>query len=426
MSATGDPLPLTTAPGSFSDDPPLSITRDISQLRTRVYGKGHAEGVAADIATDEAIIPIADAAQFSTSGGTFITEAGQIGGYTGVIVGGKVLLAGAGDRVSGGPSFSTVSGGFIPNGLYSVGASQVGEDGSEGAISSGTVLTMGSGANTMRLTNPSYSDAGLKGFRYYRSVLGGGALHLIASVDGSAATVDVLNGDDLDLVLQPEPNTVSQLTTRAGAGHIVLRSSGVAGGTLPAHGWLIIGSTVVRYDYSGSAFLVPTSGVGAIVSDVKYGDKIVVASALTGVSGLTAALAQGDQLSVWVQRDDAAAQAEIGAIDGTDGVYEYPVTEDLDVASLIVRCDAELSLFSRPIVTAVYGTRDMRTEAGKTIAISLPDFFEGSLLIQAVSINGIGVRAPGSTLAPFYAVTASSVRFTLEELLQTLAAKAGA
>ena len=35
--------------------------------------------------------------------------------------------------------------------------------------------------------------------------------------------------------------------------------------------------------------------------------------------------------------------------------------------SLIARCDAELALFSRPIVTVAYATRDLKTKSGKDV-----------------------------------------------------------
>jgi len=86
-------------------------------------------------------------------------------------------------------------------------------------------------------------------------------------------------------------------------------------------------------------------------------------------------------------------------------------------------CDAELALYSRPLVTVTYATRDLKTKSGKTVEIALtsPAITE-SLTIQDVAISEIGI----ARIAPKFTVTASSVHHTFEAILQQLIRKAGA
>jgi len=146
------------------------------------------------------------------------------------------------------------------------------------------------------------------------------------------------------------------------------------------------------------------------------------------VTGLVLALVKGAPINIWVQREDLAAQAEQAAIDlasgrvPADGIYEGPpvVDERRNEASLAALCDAHLELFSRPIATVTYDTRDLKTKSGKPIVVNLasPPITQ-TLVIQDVAISEIDI-AEG--LAPRFHVTASTVRFSLEALLRKLAA----
>ena len=130
---------------------------------------------------------------------------------------------------------------------------------------------------------------------------------------------------------------------------------------------------------------------------------------------------RGSAVHIWIERNDVAAQAEQAARDGGDGVVEYLFTDTRrGEPSLIERCDAELALFSRPIVTVVYATRDVKTKSGKTVTIDLADpLIDETLIIQDVTITEIDIALH---LPPRFTVTASSVRFSLEDMLRRLVA----
>ena len=169
---------------------------------------------------------------------------------------------------------------------------------------------------------------------------------------------------------------------------------------------------------------MPASGIGAILNAILYGEHVDALPALTGVTGLAVALALGAPVNIWVQRDDLTAQAEAAARESTpthtsDGIHEYRISDERrSEPSLTALCDAELALFSRPIITVTYATRDVKSKSGKPIVINLtsPPISE-TLTIQDVAISEIDV-APGT--APRFAVTASNVRFSLEDMLRQL------
>ena len=191
-----------------------------------------------------------------------------------------------------------------------------------------------------------------------------------------------------------------------------------------AGGWVVLGGgQVVRYTGISAQTLtgIPAAGAGAITITVPYGQQARPAAMLTGVTGIAVPILKGAAVSIWVQRDDLLAQAEQVARAGGDGVIEYLLVDQRrGLDSLTARCDADLALFSRPIVTVSYATRDLKTKSGKQVVINLdsPRISE-TLTIQDVTITEIDI-APG--LAPRFMVRASSVRFSLEDTLRRLIA----
>jgi hypothetical protein len=104
-------------------------------------------------------------------------------------------------------------------------------------------------------------------------------------------------------------------------------------------------------------------------------------------------------------------------------IYEHIWSDERRTeASLRQVCDAQLALYSRPLVTVTYASRDLKTKSGKTVQIALdsPAITE-TLTIQDVTISEIGI-AKG--LAPKFTVTASTVRQSFEAILQSLIRKA--
>jgi len=192
----------------------------------------------------------------------------------------------------------------------------------------------------------------------------------------------------------------------------------------PTGGWVVLGGgQVVRYTgISGQSLTgIPADGAGAISITVLYGQQARPAAMLTGVTGILVPILKGAAVHIWVQRDDPLAQAEQAARAGGDGVVEQLLVDTRrGLESLTARCDADLALFSRPIVTVSYATRDLKTKSGKQVVINLdrPRIAE-TLTIQDVTITEIDI-SPG--LAPRFMVRASTVRFSLEDTLRRLIA----
>lgn len=191
-----------------------------------------------------------------------------------------------------------------------------------------------------------------------------------------------------------------------------------------AGGWVELGGDqVVRYTgVSGQTLIgIPASGPGAIQTTILYGSQAVPAPTLTGCSARALVFLKGSSVHIWTQRDDLQAQAEQAARAGGDGVVEYVLVDQRrGLPSLEARCDAELKLFARPIVTVSYDTRDVKTKSGKLVTINLtrPAIHE-QLTIQEVTITEMEI-AEG--LMPRFSVRASSVRFSLEDTLRRLVA----
>ena len=194
-------------------------------------------------------------------------------------------------------------------------------------------------------------------------------------------------------------------------------------------GWAVVGNgeQVIRYTGKSATALtgIPAAGPGAIVASISYNSTVTAAPALVGVTGILEAIIRNSPVHVWVQRDDPAAQAHMATLDGGgDGVYEHIWSDERrSEASLIQVCDAQLQLYSRPLTTVVYASRDLKTKSGKTVAIALaaPAITE-TLTIQDVTISEIGIRG----LAPKFTVTASQVHTSLESVLRMLIRKADA
>ena len=527
LTDTADPPDdLDSTPGRFLADPPIRLSTDTSQQRTRVAGQGRGTTVLVDIATGDTTIPI-DRAVF-TPGGGLATTGSQVIAYTDVDAGdGRTVLIDPGDngslsaptvamptpRVSGamawgnytyalavvtpagqdvpgttgsgtivpvgvgsGGSMSgvTVGGGTVPGGAYAVAMTWVTANGESGPLSFATITVVnppnnailytapgwsgiddritavncylngigvgtitGSGGTLTLVSTPATVGPAIPGWNtsheggtlsltglavstnpaatgriLYRSRVNGTALFELATLDNTVTTyLDTTPDSGLGA---PAP-TVGSLGYAAGSTSLTVRDPSVLG----AAGWIRVGGQLVHYP------TIPATGPGSITAALTRGAVVEAVPALTGVSGLTAALTAGAAIHLWVVRNDLAAQSDQAAIDVVngvvppDGVIEGPpiVDDTLDEAGLIAVCDATLALYSRPIQTLTYACRDLKTKSGKPIVVDNPGglAISTTLTIQAVTITELGL--PDGT-PPKFTVTASSVRFSLEDLLR--------
>jgi hypothetical protein len=142
---------------------------------------------------------------------------------------------------------------------------------------------------------------------------------------------------------------------------------------------------------------------------------------------ITDAIPAGSSVRFYMQINDFASQEAMGKVeldaDGnpTDGVHEVVIKDDSLYLpqQLYMRANAELELFSKPIITVRYSTRDPKSKSGQRVNINLTNPpISGTFLIQDVSIDQI--HDESDLVLPRYNVTASSVRFDLEDLLMQI------
>lgn len=198
-------------------------------------------------------------------------------------------------------------------------------------------------------------------------------------------------------------------------------------------------ATVLTSDASIGASLLNVADV-SIFSEtggqvMAYGDLLIFnaasgsigAGTLILAQSLTRAIPSGALVQFYLQLNDKQSQAELGRIeldkDGspTDGIHETVVkdTSFNTTTQLFMAANAELELFSRAVVKVTYATRDPKTRSGKMVNFDLTDPpCRGRFLIQDVTIDQIHDEADG--LSPRYTVSASSVRFELNDLLLQL------
>jgi hypothetical protein len=289
--------------------------------------------------------------------------------------------------------------------------------------------------NQVTISSIPIGSASVTQRKLYRTAIGSAQLKLLTTIADNTTTTYLDATADASLGANAPTGDTSGLTQLSGQVNAGATTLPVAGtGAFSANGgWaLIAGSQVISYTGVTSTGLVgiPASGAGAIVSSVSFNSTVTAAPALTGVSGVLLPMQKGAMVHIWVQRDDLGAQSELIALDAaqgrvSDGIVEHTITDERrGETSLIALCDADLALFSRPIVTVMYATRDTKTKSGKPITITLTSPpISDTLTIQSVDISEIDI-AYG--LAPRFSVVASNVRFSLEDLLRRMAVAVGA
>jgi hypothetical protein len=560
--ATDAPADLDATPNRFLNDPPIAASSDDSQLRTRVYGRGHGEVVSVDVLVGETILPLDDVVQFTATGGRAIASTTADGSpterlqYTGVQVRQGGALVGPGVTPSVAPAAAGAAGAGLGAGVYQYAYNWVT---AAGETIPSPVATVTTGDQTDPAAGPT-ATADLTRWSDQAALVIGDTLQFALSfsydiantvgigdlvVGGSIVVPNWTGGGSHPAVIMYSGSVAA--TALARYAHVWISKNGAAykhegafsfftpysagvaffpsGGAPPAvsrsirqvnvsaiaigptgttsrkvwrtavdaaqlklhttianntattiatdtlvdgslganaptsdtsglsstDGQINPGSTsiltsgaspfsaaggyvetsageLVRYTgITGNTLTgVPASGAGAILTAIIYGSQILPVPALTGVTGVTKAMATGSRVHVWVQRDDVSAQADAVIRESTtgftsDGIHEHTlIDERRGETSLTALCDADLTLFSRPIVTVTYDTRDVKTKSGKPIVVNLASpLIAETLTIQDVTITEID-RAPGT--APRFTVIASSVRFSLEDILGRLSA----
>jgi hypothetical protein len=314
---------------------------------------------------------------------------------------------------------SNTAGGALGNGTYKWLVTMVTAQGETlGSTQATATITNGSAALT---SVPTSADARVTSRRVYRTTVGGTSFALEGTInDNSTTTFTSAAADSALGAAYPAVNTT------AGGGKISLTGIVTGGGTVTAR-------KVYRTisGGSGSYKLVATIGDNTTttltdnVADASLGIQAPgdVTIALLGIPSIGAGsilydIAQGDDVNIYVQVDDASAQAALAASEGggSDGIVEHVIT-DRRVAENEARAMglADLAIFSTPTITMYYCSRDPKTRSGKTVPVNLPGLnLVGNFVIQSVTISEVG-QTDGW---PLFTVVASNVRFSFEDALR--------
>ncbi len=259
--------------------------------------------------------------------------------------------------------------------------------------------------------------------KIYRTAVNGSQLKLLTTIANNTATTYADTLADGSLGANVPTSDTSGLTqpsgqVNAGSTTLLLASAGPFQAT---GGWALLGGgQTVRYTgISGNTLTgIPASGTGAILTTVIYGSQATPSAALTGVVGLTDAIAKGSTVAIFIRRDDIDAQIALGILEsGTDGIrVDHFFDGRMGFAELTAACDARLAQFSRPIVSVTYGCDDLKTRCGATVHIDLPGLVTAAdFIIQDVTKTFVG-RANGPIVK--HAVRAASSTFTLRDLIR--------
>lgn len=149
--STDVPDPIDSTHGALNN-PPLRFSTDLSQARTRVYGRGHGEAAPTDVAIGETIVPIVDAVMFNSSGGSAVCgitadgSKGEVFTYAGKQAGGNGSLVGPGAAPSAAPVAAAAVGSGLGTGVYQYAYTDVTASGESlpsplGSVSTGPLPT---------------------------------------------------------------------------------------------------------------------------------------------------------------------------------------------------------------------------------------------------------------------------------------------
>ncbi len=295
---------------------------------------------------------------------------------------------------------------------------------------------------------PTSGDARVVSRILYRTKVGGSDYFFHSTLgDNTSTTVTDTLADSALGAAAPAGSTIA-----LPVGHTSIQVADLA--QVASRGFVQVGSQVLAYTArsassgAGSLTGVPASGPGSIVAPLASGAAVVACAQLEGINGgspggLAYAVALGSTIAVWVQRDNLAGQTALAALEGGDGIredtfFDGRMGEDL----LTQELDARLAAFAAVTLGVSYDTLDVKTRVGATVHVAVgsaaltaffdPTFFDpaffdtasapavlpiiaGDFVIQDVAITFIG-----KLQRPVFRVQASSVAFTLTDLLRLL------
>ncbi|MGE3840036.1 MAG: hypothetical protein AB7I50_00470 [Vicinamibacterales bacterium] len=271
------------------------------------------------------------------------------------------------------------------------------------------------GANKIAVSSIPTGGTGVTKRILYRTEAGGSVYKYVATLNDNVTTTYTDNTPDTSL--GREALTVGTIGAMAGDTTLTLESAS----GFPSPGWVRADSQLIYYAGISSNTLtgIPASGVGALLSPIRGGLSVVTAPFLSGVTGIAYAIEKGDEVRLYVQRNDTSAQTALAALEGGDGIHEAPIDDRtiITVAGLNAACDAELAAYSSKLRTITFRSRDPKLRSGKTITLDLgaPTNQSGDFLIQRVISTEFDTAAG---LNPMRDVIAAPVLVSFQDVLR--------
>lgn len=272
--------------------------------------------------------------------------------------------------------------------------------------------------------------------KLYRTVSGGGALRLLATLADNTTTAYADAAADATLGATAPTQDLSGLTQPAGnvpAGSTTLIVAG-AGAFETGGGWAVIGNgeQVIRYTgiAGGSLVGIPASGPGAIVASIAYNSTVTGAPMIVGVpaSGDGAVvwpILRGDDVNLWIPVDDPDAQAMVrslfsSAAGGSHSGLIEEVIQDrrLSITEARERGASFLDLRNEIQIRLRYTSHDVNSRAGRTVRARIlvdPYTLDETFTIQQVTIDTFT-----PAINPIFHVDASTIKFTFGDLVRRL------
>jgi hypothetical protein len=273
--------------------------------------------------------------------------------------------------------------------------------------------------------------ASVTGRKLYRTPAGSASLKLLTTLDATTATYTDTT-PDASLGAAPPVTDTSGLTQPSGsvpqgATTLIVATTGAFS---PTGGWALIGNGAQCIRYSGMTLSsltgIPASGPGSILASISFNSTATVPPMLAGVpaSGAGAIkypILKGDPINLFVEVDDLEARAALAAMIGGDGIQvDHLQDRRLSRTEATARALAWLAVRRDVLLTLRYRVRDPNNRAGRKVLVNLgPPFnlFAVEFLIQSMTETA---RPAFPLASPTLEVTASSTRFTFDDLLRLI------
>lgn len=170
-------------------------------------------------------------------------------------------------------------------------------------------------------------------------------------------------------------------------------------------GEALLGTNVIGYTGTSSA------------DNLAYGP-----GTLTGVTGLTADVAEGERVATMYTDNDTTAQTALAATLGSpaSGIVTHWITDStLSLAACKARAEADTAQFGSAVTTMEYQTADRHTRVGRLISasVTLPVTLSGDYLVQQVMTTPRRLAA-GAVVDLTRSVAAGATNQQLNDVLQ--------